>query len=128
MNAITRLISVLLPDPLEPTSAVVVPGRRAEADTCFSTGTPGLYSNLTSSNATSPSSVAERRARRVLVVLGRHLQDLADAIEAGERLGDLRADRRDLHDRRRHQAGEEDVGDEVAERHRARRGSRGRRR
>ena len=32
LNAITRLMSVLLPDPLEPTSAVVVPGRRAEAD------------------------------------------------------------------------------------------------
>ena len=54
MNAITRLISVLLPEPLEPTSAVVVPAG-ARKLTCFSTGTPGLYSKLTSSNTTSPS-------------------------------------------------------------------------
>ena len=49
----TRLISVLLPDPLDPTSAVVDPAG-ARNVTCFSTGTPGLYSNVTSSNAISP--------------------------------------------------------------------------
>ena len=35
----------------------------------------------------------------------------------GERLGDLRADRGHLHDRRGEQPGEEDVHDEVAQRH-----------
>ena len=49
----TRLISVLFPEPLDPTRAVVVPAW-ARKLTCFSTGTPGLYSKLTSSNATSP--------------------------------------------------------------------------
>ncbi len=51
----TRLISVLLPDPLEPTSAVVVPAG-ARKFTSFSTGTPASYSKDTSSNSTSPSS------------------------------------------------------------------------
>ena len=102
MNAITRLISVLLPEPLEPTSAVVDPAG-ARNDTCFSTGTPGLYSNVTSSNSTSPRDVGQRRAVGVLLVLGRHRADLADAIEPGERLGDLRADRRELNHRHRHQ-------------------------
>ncbi len=49
----TRLMSVLLPDPLDPTSAVVVPAA-ATNDTRFSTGTPGSYSNDTSWNTTSP--------------------------------------------------------------------------
>ena len=53
MNAITRLMSVLLPEPLDPTSAVVVPAG-ARKVTSVSTGTPGLYSKLTSSNAISP--------------------------------------------------------------------------
>ena len=53
LNVITRLINVLLPDPLDPTSAVVDPAG-ARNDTCLSTGTPGLYSNVTSSNTTSP--------------------------------------------------------------------------
>ena len=59
LNAITRLTSVLLPDPLEPTSAVVDPAG-ARNDTSFSTGTPGAYSNHTSSNATSPRTSASR--------------------------------------------------------------------
>ena len=100
MNAITRLISVLLPEPLDPTSAVVVPGA-AWNETPFSTGCPALYSNQTLSNAMSPRSVGTARAGRVLVHLGRHVEDLADAIEAGKRFGDLRADRRDRHQRRR---------------------------
>ena len=49
----TRLMSVLLPDPLDPTSAVVDPAA-ALNDTCLRTGAPGLYSNVTSSNSTSP--------------------------------------------------------------------------
>ena len=87
----TRLMSVLLPDPLDPTSAVVDPAG-ARNDTCFSTGTPGLYSNVTSSNSTSPRVSGIGRAVGVFLILGRHLPDFADAIEAGERLGHLRAD------------------------------------
>jgi hypothetical protein len=59
LNAITRLTSVLLPDPLEPTSAVVDPAG-ARNDTPFSTGTPAAYSNHTSSSATSPRTSASR--------------------------------------------------------------------
>jgi hypothetical protein len=40
LNAITRLMSVLLPDPLDPTSAVVLPAG-AVKETPFSTGCPG---------------------------------------------------------------------------------------
>ena len=87
--------------------------------TCFSTGTPGLYSKLTSSNATSPSIAPSGAARASSSSSVAIVHQLADAIEAGERFADLRADRRDLHDRRGHQAGEEDVVDEVAERHAA---------
>ena len=54
LNAITRLMSVLLPDPLEPTSAVVVPAGALKL-TSFSTGTPALYSKFTCSKITSPS-------------------------------------------------------------------------
>ena len=63
-------MSVLLPEPLDPTSAVVVPAGAWKL-TCFSTGTPALYSKLTSSNTTSPSTIGERRPRAVLVVFGR---------------------------------------------------------
>ena len=56
-------------------------------------------------------------AAGILLALGGHLAHFANAVEAGKRLADLRADRRDGHDRRRHQAGEEDVHHEVAERH-----------
>ena len=72
-----RLIKVLLPEPLEPTSAVVDPAG-ARNDTCFRTGVPAVYSKLTSSNSTSPrmsgigasfasssSSVAIRRISRM---------------------------------------------------------------
>ena len=105
----TRLISVLLPEPLEPTSAVVVPAG-AWNETPRSTGCPALYSNQTSSNATSPRDPLHRLSRaRILVQLGRHVEDLADPIETGERLGDLRADRRDRDERRGDQADEEDV-------------------
>jgi hypothetical protein len=41
LKAMTRLMSVLLPDPLDPTSAVVVPAG-ARNETFFSTGTPGV--------------------------------------------------------------------------------------
>ena len=114
-----RPISVLFPEPLEPTSAVVEPAG-AWKETCFSTGTPGLYSKVTSSNATSPRTSATGARLGVLGVLGLGTADFADAIEAGEGLGDLRSDRGELDHRRRHETGEEEVHDEVAERHAAR--------
>ena len=95
-------MSVLLPDPLDPTSAVVDPAG-ARNDTCFSTGTPGLYSKLTSSNSTSPRMSGSGARSGVFLVLGRHLPDLADAVEAGERFGHLRADVGELDHRHRHQ-------------------------
>ena len=49
-----RLMSVLLPEPLEPTSAVVEPAG-ALKETFLSTCTPWLYSNHTFSNSISPS-------------------------------------------------------------------------
>src|SRR5690606_9888630 len=61
--------------------------------------------------------LAERLAGRVVVGLRGHAADLADAVEAGEGLADLRADAGDLNERRGHDAHEEQVGDEVAERH-----------
>ena len=54
-KAMISEISVLLPEPLEPTSAVVVPSGAVKL-TCLSTGTPSRYSNDTSSNAISPRS------------------------------------------------------------------------
>ncbi len=117
LNAITRLISVLLPDPDDPTSAVVVPAR-AWNDTSRSTGTPGLYSNHTWSNSMSPARSLHDGPRRVLGILTRGVENLVNPVETGKRLGHLRADRRDLDDRRRHEAGEEDVREQIAERHR----------
>ena len=119
LNAITRLMSVLLPEPLDPTSAVVVPAG-ARNETCFSTGTPALYSkrHVLELDLAARRRRAARASRRPRP-RSRIAADLADAVEPGEGFGDLRADRRDLDDRRGHQAGEEDVHDEVAERHRA---------
>ena len=56
LNAITRLMSVLFPDPLDPTSAVVVPAG-AWNDTPLSTSTPSTYEKRTASNSTSPRTV-----------------------------------------------------------------------
>ena len=112
-------MSVLFPAPLEPTSAVVVPGGVVN-DTSRSTGTPGdvLEADVLERDvARRPRAIGV--ALLVLLILRRRLPDLADAIEPGERLAHLRPDRRDLHQRRRHQPDEEDVHDEIAERHRA---------
>src|ERR1051326_3386543 len=49
LKFIAKLIKVLLPEPLEPTSAVVEPAG-ALKETFLSTGTPVLYSKLTLSN------------------------------------------------------------------------------
>ena len=88
-------------------------------DTCLSTSTPGTYSNVTSSNSTRPSTSRHRCLRRVGLILRRHLADFANAIQAGERFTHLRADRRHLHERRRHEPTKNTYIDEIAERHRA---------
>ena len=127
LNAMTRLMSVLLPEPLDPTSAVVVPAGRAEADV-LQHRHAGVVLEADVLELDLAVDLAERRARASSSSSVGIVHQLADAIETGEGFADLRADRRDLHDRRGHQAGEEDVVDEVAERHLARPGSRGRRR
>jgi hypothetical protein len=63
---------------------------------------------------------AERLAARVLVQLGGLLHHLADAVQPGDGLGDLRADARHAHHRRGEQPDEEHVHEQVAERHPAR--------
>ena len=100
-------------------SATIRPARwscrpRAVNVTSFRTGVPGLYSNDTCSNSMSPRKFVQRRAVRVVGVLARRVEDFVDAIETGERFRDLRADRRDLDDRQRHHAGEDDVGEQIA--------------
>ena len=58
-----------------------------------------------------------RLPRPVLVSLRRHLHQLANAIETRERLADLGADRRHLDHGGGHETREEDVGEEISDRH-----------
>ena len=112
-NAHTRPISVDLPAPEGPTSAVTVP-EAAASETPSSTGSPSRYAKPTSSKATWPCSSAERdRAARV-VVLAPLAQQLARAVQPGERLAELGADRRDLQQRRHQEAEQHRVGEERA--------------
>ena len=46
--------------------------------------------------------LGQRLAHHVLLVFSRHLTDLTNSVETGKRLGDLRADRSNLDQRRRH--------------------------
>ena len=62
-NPHTKLIIVDFPDPLDPTSAVTVPGFDSKLIPC-STGFPASYSNTTSSNTTSPLIVPSTVLRR----------------------------------------------------------------
>ena len=91
LNAMIRLISVLLPDPLEPTRAVVVPGA-AVSDTSPQHRHALLVLELDVLHADLAADRGDRRAGPVFLVLGHHAADLADAVEAGECLGDLGAD------------------------------------
>ena len=109
-------MSVLLPEPLEPTSAVVVPAGATKADV-LQDQHARVVLEADPLERDLAVHVRQRIAAAVLLVFGGHLQDLANAVQARERFGDLRADRRDLDDRRHHQAGEQDVGEEIAERH-----------
>jgi len=62
--------------------------------------------------------VGDFRPRRVLLVLRRHVSDLAYAIEARERFGDLRADIGELDDRHGDHRDHRQIPHEVADRHR----------
>ena len=55
-------MSVLLPDPLDPTSAVVEPAG-ARNETCFSTGTPGVVLERDVVERDLAADVGQRRAR-----------------------------------------------------------------
>ena len=124
LKAMTRPMSVLFPEPLEPTSAVVVPAGAGSDVLQDRTPGSGIEADVLELDAPRrPGAARASRPRRPRS----GLHQLADPIEAGEGLGDLRADRRDLDHRHGHQAGEEDVH-EVADRHLPREDRRGRRR
>jgi hypothetical protein len=80
LKAITRLMSVLLPEPLGPTSAVVEPAALERDAAQDREGPRGTRSSRPRTRR-SPRST-ERLAARVLVVLGRLVEDLANSIEA----------------------------------------------
>ena len=107
---------MLFPAPLGPTMAVVVPAG-AWNDTLRSTGTPGVYSNETASNATSPAHLVERRALVVTVVLAGDGLHVAQPIEIGEGLAHARRDLGEIAERRGEHERERDVAAEIAERH-----------
>ena len=107
---------MLLPDPLDPTSAVVDPAG-ALNDTCFKTGTPRVYSKVMCSNSTSPRMSVSGARLLVFLILRGHAPNLADAIEACKRLGQLRPDRCQLENRHCHQSGEREIHHQIAHRH-----------
>src|SRR5687768_972811 len=61
--------------------------------------------------------LAETRLAFIRLVFGLHVEDLADPIEAGKGFGNLSADTGDRDHRRRQQADEENVHDEIAKGH-----------
>ena len=63
--------------------------------------------------------LAQWRAGAIRGVLRGEVPDLANPVQARERLRDLRTDRRDVDERQRHEADEDPVHEEVAQRHRA---------
>jgi hypothetical protein len=112
----TSPISVLLPAPLGPTSAVVVPAG------AWNEIRGGRHVLLVLEVHVLERDVAIDLARRLAQQRPRRppsriVADLADAVEPGERFADLRADVGDLDQRGDHHADEEDVHDEIAERH-----------
>ena len=64
--------------------------------------------------------LTERFTGLILIAFGAHALDLPDAVQPGKRLRDLGTDLGDRDQWKRDQAGEEDVHDEITERHRAR--------
>ena len=61
--------------------------------------------------------IGQGRLGRIGLIFRFLIENLADAIEAREGFGDLRADARDGNQRRRQQPDEEDIADEVTKRH-----------
>ena len=104
-------------------------GAAVERDVASSTGTPGLYSKPTSSNSMPPSHDSSGASRAAVASSSVAMPaDLADAVEAGEGLADLRADRGELEpSARRAWPVNERYMTKLAERHACRRGWRGRR-
>ena len=119
---------MLLPAPLGPTRAMVVPAPRAERDVLRAPGRPGgvLEAHPVELDLARDLGHGLAGARRPRVLRSPGPQ-LPDAVEAGEGLAQLGGAVGDAHDRRDQQADEEDVHHEAAEGHRRRRGSRGRR-
>ena len=109
-------IIVLLPDPEGPTSAIDLPAGAMRL-MFFSTGTPAVYSNQTSRNSTLPSMSGVGGLRGVLLVFARLAEDFAHPLQSRERLGELRSDRDDLHDRPDDQREVERERDQIAGRH-----------
>ena len=118
-NAHTRPISVDLPAPEGPTSAVTVPEAGGERDAlehrlALAVGEADVLEGHVAAE------LPERdRAARV-VVLAPLAQQLARALEPGERLAQLRADRRDLQQRGHQEPEQHRVGEERAHGHAAR--------
>ena len=99
-NAATRPMIVDLPAPEGPTSAVTVPGGRVEARRRAAPGLPGSYAkrHVLERHVAVACGRSVTRAARV-GVLGRLAQHLARALQAGQRLRELRADRHHLEHR-----------------------------
>ena len=109
---------VLFPDPLVPTSAVVVPAG-ASNEMSRKDGRARVVAEGHVLEPHVADDVARRCAVGVVGVLGHPRPQFANPVEPGERFGDLGADRRDLDQRQRHQASERDVLNELADRHAA---------
>ena len=85
-------MSVLLPDPLDPTSAVVEPAGAWNV-TCLQHGHAGVVLERHVVEFDLAANVRHRGARRILVRLRVAIStDLANAIQPGERFRHLRAD------------------------------------
>ena len=105
-----------LPEPEGPTSAVTVPGCRAEAHV-----EQHLLARLVGESDVRKIDFAANRARAPpcacgSLILGPLAQHFARALQAGERLGQLRADAHHLHHRRDQERQKRDEGHQVAQR------------
>ena len=112
-------MSVLFPDPLDPDERRGRAGRRVKRDVLQHRNARVVFERHVVELHLA-AHVRQRRQPGVFLILGRHAANLADAIEAGERFADLRADVGQLDHRQRHQRGEREIHDEVADRHLAR--------
>ena len=107
-----------LPDPDGPTSAVTVPGCGVEGDAVEDLLPLRRRRSGRPRRRPAPRSDARRHGPARVLVLRPLAQDLARPLEAGERLGQLGADRDDLEDGRDEEPEEDGVGEEAAQRQR----------